>query len=63
MRHDADDEASEGNDVGHENARNLSVVAADRPGYPQERDNTDKASYERECLKWRPTGGEEKEQT
>jgi hypothetical protein len=31
MRHDTDDEASKGNDVGHENARNLRVVSADRP--------------------------------
>jgi hypothetical protein len=31
MRHDTDDEASKGDDVGHENARNLSVVATDRP--------------------------------
>jgi hypothetical protein len=31
MRHDTDAEASKGNDVGHENARNLRVVSADRP--------------------------------
>jgi hypothetical protein len=33
MRHDTNDEASKGNDVGHENARNLRVVSADRPSW------------------------------
>ena len=57
------DEANQSNDIDHEDARDLSIIAADRPGQPKEGSDADKAGNERGSLQRGAEGGEEKEQT